>query len=466
MKNWLLASALCIAMQVQGTELNESHTLYRNVSLIDTATGEVTTNAFLWVAGDRLAYVGGDASSIPADIEIIDLNGMYVTPGFIDTHAHMSLGEVTFSFEDGNVLLQAGNRSEIAAWNGQQLLAHGVTSIRNPGGDTRANLAYKQAQLAGDIVGPRAFVAGAILSTDEFAGLTVQVNDEVAITQAIAYQASQGVDFIKLYTGLNAEQIEIAVGAASEWELPVIAHLESVSWQTGSELGIDHLVHAMPVSPDLLAEDDRADYLAQLRPGNFNWFEWFHHASLESNEVQRLIETLVTNGTSVDPTLIVFYNAFFGNTDAVTGHRELDRVHADLLSNWRDFFHFNLGWQDDDYAMAQAAWPKVLAFVQQLHEQGVLLTVGTDLGNPWVIPGVSYVQEMKLLVEAGIAPADVLKMATLNGAVATGFEHELGRLAPGFMADFVVFANNPAEDIDHIDTMQFVVQGGQRVFTR
>lgn len=451
-----------IAMFTVSFAATANDTLYVNATLIDPSQRTVTANSYLWVVNDKFAYVGTSRPTT-STTQIIDLQHRYVTPGFIDTHAHLSLGAVSFAIDNDNVSLHADHQQAIAIWNAEKLLAHGVTSIRNPGGDTRANIAYREAQQNGQIIGPRAFVAGHIIDTSQLSGLVDTVASDTSIQQAISYQASQGVDYIKLYTGLNEAQVTLAVTTAAAHQLPVIGHLEGLNWQRGAELGIQHFVHAMPIAPDLLDEPARTDYLASARPGTFAFFEWFAAANLASPKVTNMITTLERHQASVDPTLVVFYNAFYGDQEAVVANPELAHAHPDLVNNWRSFYHFNAGWSADDFAKAQATWPKVLQFVKQLYDANILLSVGTDLGNPWVIPGVSYHQELRLLEQAGIEPIDALRLATSNSAKVLGHADQLGQVKAGYLADFVVFSQNPAQDLEHLNSIDMVVQNGAPV---
>jgi len=437
--------------------------LYKNAQLVQPERHQVTPDSYLWVRDGRFQYVGTQHPQITPETQVVDLKGGYVTPGFIDTHAHIGLGVVSFTVTNDEVALHAENSQDIAQWNADKLLQSGVTSIRNPGGDTRANLAYRNAQRDGVVTGPRAFVAGAILNTAAFDGLAVAIDDETAIVNAVSYQAQQGVDYLKLYTGLSADQVKIAVREAREYNLPVIGHLESLSWHQGAALGINHLVHAMPISPDLLPDNAQKNYAAEARPGTFSFFEWYKAAELDHPKMNEMVGALQHHQTAVDPTLIVFYNAFFVNQAAVTEHERMADVHPTLIENWETFYHFNLGWSEQDFAQAQATWPKVLAFVKKLYDADVLLSVGTDLGNPWVIPGVSYYQELALLADAGIPLMDVLRLATVDGAEVLGQGHQLGKLEHGYLADFLVFEANPSEDLKHLDSLQWVVQNGNAV---
>jgi imidazolonepropionase-like amidohydrolase len=121
---------------------------------------------------------------------------------------------------------------------------------------------------------------------------------------------------------------------------------------------------------------------------------------------------------------------------------------------------FTASWKDEQYRQAQAQWPKALALTKLLFDRGVLLTVGTDTPTPWIIPGVSFHEELRLLADAGIPARDILRMATANGARALGREKEIGALKPGMRADLVVLRANPLADIGNTREIELVIQGG------
>ncbi len=108
----------------------------------------------------------------------------------------------------------------------------------------------------------------------------------------------------------------------------------------------------------------------------------------------------------------------------------------------------------------------MFAFSQQVirrfHERGVRLAVGTDVGMPWITPGVSFHRELELLVEAGIPESDVLRLATQNGAAALGQEDRFGTIASGLFADLVVLKDDPMEDIRNSRSIEAVFKEGRR----
>lgn len=442
---------------------NSSVKSFRNVNIIDVNQGTILKNSFLVLKGDKIDFVGQSLPANYAQIKTVDAHGQYVIPGLIDTHAHISLGEVTFKKIRGKLGISAHSSDELSAWNARELLRWGVTFIRNPGGSSEHNIRYKKQIADGILIGPDAKIAGEILNQGAFDGLVLDINRRMSLQTAIEQQKAAGIDIIKLYAGLTEQQVQDAIKIGHQLDMTVIGHLEEVSWTDAANWQIDGLVHAMPVSSKLLSAKAKAAYEKNSRPGAFAHFEWYEHADLDSPTMQALYRALRENQVHIDPTLIVFKNSFYGDTKAVTEHPQLEYVHPELVNNWRTFFTFNMGWQEQDFRRAQKAWPKVLGFVKRLHQEGVPLTIGSDLGNPWVIPGLSVHQEMQLFADAGIPNKDILRMATLNAAEHLNIADKHGSIEPGKIANLVFLERNPLNDISNTQSISQVFLSGEKV---
>ncbi len=122
---------------------------------------------------------------------------------------------------------------------------------------------------------------------------------------------------------------------------------------------------------------------------------------------------------------------------------------------------FTADWQPADYERAQKVWPQLLAYVKTIHDAGVRLTIGTDTPTPWIIPGESFHEEMKLLTEAGISILEVLRMATVNGTRALKIAAPDGTIAVGATADLVLLERNPLEKIEHTRSVAAVIRAGE-----
>jgi imidazolonepropionase-like amidohydrolase len=91
---------------------------------------------------------------------------------------------------------------------------------------------------------------------------------------------------------------------------------------------------------------------------------------------------------------------------------------------------------------------------------GVKIACGTDAP---AVPHGDNAKELVALVDRGLTPMQALGAATVTSAELIERDHELGRLAPGYLADIIAVPGNPAEDITVTQDVQFVMKGG-RIF--
>ena len=104
---------------------------------------------------------------------------------------------------------------------------------------------------------------------------------------------------------------------------------------------------------------------------------------------------------------------------------------------------------------------KRLEMVGMFHRLGVPLLAGTDMGLPWVYPGLSLHDELGWLVRAGLSPADALRTATLNPARYLDRAGDLGTVATGKLADLVLLDADPLRDIANTRRVRAVVLDGE-----
>ncbi|HEY0783111.1 MAG TPA: amidohydrolase family protein, partial [Thermoanaerobaculia bacterium] len=274
-------------------------------------------------------------------------------------------------------------------------------------------------------------------------------------------QVAAGVDAVKLYSALPPAAARAAIAEAHARGIPAIGHLGATTWSEAALAGIDGIEHGAPWTEDWLAPADRAVYRTAVREqgGMKARIVWLERLNVDGPEVAAAVSTLARRHVAVDPTLIAYATKFRGDDPRYIASPDLARVPARLLAEWRRGT-FVSDWSEDDFRRAHAAWPKLLRLVRLYHDHGVMLLAGSDLPNPWVVPGVSFHQELALLAEAGIPPRDVLRIATRNGAQALGLLAEAGTLEPGKRADLVVLTADPLQDIRNTRSIEAVMQGG------
>jgi imidazolonepropionase-like amidohydrolase len=350
-------------------------------------------------------------------VRFLNLTGKYIMPGLFDMHAHVA-GVLKDSYD------QAASEKMLG-----MLLDYGITTIRNPGGPTNESVSLREDILSGKIAGPEMFTAGRLLNTPELPVPFVekQVTTEEEVIEEVGRQATSGVDFIKLYVGLNPELLKVAIDEAHSQGIKVIGHLYLTSWTDAANLGMDFLTHGVPVSPLLLSEDKQRIFNL-TGGGPFDHYLWLDLVDLNSTEISNMIDSLVQNQIPVDPTLNVY--------EAILKQGSYDPQN-------------------------EQRWNKVLQLTKIMHERGVNILSGTDIPNFKLVPGKSLHHELELLAEAGIKPMDIVKIATKNGAKALSIINQTGTIEPDKQADILIMSANPIEDIENIGKIDAVISNSR-----
>jgi imidazolonepropionase-like amidohydrolase len=98
--------------------------------------------------------------------------------------------------------------------------------------------------------------------------------------------------------------------------------------------------------------------------------------------------------------------------------------------------------------------------LQRLQAAGVTVAMGTDAGNIGTLHGPSIHREMKMMVESGLTPLEVLRSATVGGARTMGLESQAGEVAAGRLADLVILDADPLADIGNLAKVHRTIKGG------
>jgi imidazolonepropionase-like amidohydrolase len=423
-----------------------------NARVVDGNGGPVLDNVTVVIEDGRIALVGPTAAvTLPADARHLDLTGQVVMPGLVDMHYHVTTGAMRYRRDAAGRLDSTYDR-HLAERLLRVALAHGITTIRDPGASPLdAAIALRDAVDSGLVLGPRLFTAGPIISDPALS--------PEQLRQEIGTQADAGVDFIKLYSGIGPVQLRLAVEEAHARRRPVIGHLQRTSWTEAALAGIDFLTHGGNWHEAYVLPARRSAYekLGGTMRARISWLEWL---DLQGPAVDSMILALREHRVSVDPTLVAYHTKFWWRDSIYQRDPDVALV-PELLENWRALGMHTKDWTAEEFDRAQAAWPKMLALVARMQRESVHLTTGSDVASPWVIPGVALHQELALLVSAGIAPVEVLRMATRNGAQALGLLGETGTVEPGKRADLVVLEADPLRDIRNSRRIRHVILGGR-----
>ena len=404
-------SGVSLSMKVQADK-PQSTIVLTGAKLITMtgADGGIVDDGVIVIKDNRIAEVGArDAISIPDGATVIDVTGKVITPGFIDAHAHgpQATGD----------LIPEQN------WSVQAHLAFGVTTIFDPSSSASTIFPASEYQRAGRLLAPRTFSTAEVVYGAKAPGFFADIQDLDDAREHIRRLKQQGAHAIKNYNQPRRIQRLWVVAACLEENIAVVAeggslfHMD-LSMLTDGNTGIEHNLPQSTLYEDVLQlfEQSKVGYTPTLG--------------------------VTYGGLGADP--------YWRMVDDVWKHPILSRhvpPHVLIPRNVRR----EKAPESDFYDGMSAATSKVLA------ERGVPVSIGAH-GQEW---GMAAHWEMWTFGKGGMSPLEVLKRATVDPARHLGFDRDLGTLEPGKLADLVVLAADPLDDIRNTDDITYVMLNGR-----
>jgi imidazolonepropionase-like amidohydrolase len=433
--------------------------IIRGATVIDGTGAPPRGPVDIVVEGDRIVQVSSvgypgvpisDRGRPQGATREIDAHGMYVLPGFVDTHVHT-----------GGVPKAPQAEYIYKLW-----LAHGVTTVRGvPFGGFEWSLEEKALSERNEIVAPRMFTyhrpgtgwEGGPVRDAETARAWVRWLADARIDGV-------GVDGVKL--GAEEPAVMAAlIDEARNHGLGTVAHLDQMgvvrmTALDAARLGmhmmthyyglmesmlVDRSIQAWPLDYNYNNEQDRFGNVAHL---------WYQSAEPGSPQWNDLIQEFLELDFAMDPTMTI-YEASRDLQRAMTAewHEEYTlpslwdyytpsrRAHGSYWFNWTSEHEYH--WKK--------FYQKWMRFLNDFKNAGGIVTVGTDSGFIYSTFGFEYVRELELLREAGFHPSEIFRAATMHGAMElfrpSGEPIDFGIVRPGLKADLVVVSENPLQNL-------------------
>jgi imidazolonepropionase-like amidohydrolase len=426
---------------------------------IITGTGApAIPDGVILIDGTRIIAVGRRSEiSVPANARQLDLRGKFVTPGLVDTNVHLIetvFPEFYIKYED--------QLQDVALESAQIALKYGVTTARDTWGPLDPLLAVRDRINQGKAVGARMLIAGNIV------GL--------------------GGPFSMYFMGSRSESVAPLVQKRINpmWESGVGPELLTMSPEKIREeirryldRGVDLVKFAAsahgPYSPEpLMFSLEQAKAIATET-----------HARglmLDSHSV-----TLASAKLSVDAGVDVLQHPeFLGSFASATDNDDPDgrQLAKDLMDEIKQKHIFCAVFTTSEKklqlmkehandpafeGLTPGRYRYRIEGVRAMVRAGVTLTLATDAGphdpedrarpaQPMI--GRVHFETMEDLVEAGLTPAEVLVIATRNGAEASQRLKDLGTIEIGKLADLVVVNEDPLENIANMRKIDLVIKEG------
>jgi imidazolonepropionase-like amidohydrolase len=367
-------------------------------SLLLDGKGQTLANTIIIIEGTKIARVGG---ATPSDAIGYDLTGLTVTPGWIDTHAHLK-----WHFSNGR--LAGKDEPPIQAMlhavdNAVLTLNAGFTTVQSPGSLEDKDL--RDAIVRGIIPGPR------LLTSLE--PLDEQSGPPEKLRELVRERKQQGADFIKLFASksireggaqtMTDEQLQAACGEAKSLGLRTIVHAHSADSAKAATLaGCTSIEHGAYVT------DDVFDLMAK-------------------------------HGTYYDPNIGLVLQNYLENKEKFLG-----------IGNYNE----------QGFAFMEKGEAIVLdTFKKALKHKDLKIIYGTDAVAG--AHGRNYEEFIVRVRGGGQDPMAALISATSLSAESLGLGNTTGSIAPGMEADIVAFDGNPLQDVTAARRAVFVMKAGK-----
>ncbi|MCW5806958.1 MAG: amidohydrolase family protein [Deltaproteobacteria bacterium] len=432
-----LAAACGSARQAPSQHAGADATAFVDVTVVPMTRDGALAHQTVIVRGGAIEAIGPAASTpVPAGARRIDGRGKWLAPGLADMHVH------TY---DPRAL--------------QLFVAHGVTTVRVMWGDA-ASIGVRDAIRADPSRrAPTIYTAGPIVDGNPpvWPG-SLGLDTAAQATEAVAAQVRAGYDFVKVYSRLPAELYEAIVAEAAARSLPVMGHVPNAVGLgralAAKQVTIEHLDgYTLEAQPDdAPVRKDPTDVKARLAA-------WKH---VDPARLADAIARTRDAGTWNCATLVVLDRLGTLDRPRDMTRPEWKLVSKASLAQWspaNDFRFTSWTPEDFDTARGSAAWGRAL--VKQLHDAGAGLVAGTDVGNPWLVPGLSLHEELALFAKAGLTPEQALRTATANPARVFHADGKFGVVAAGARADLILLDGDPLADIANTEKLAGVMLRGR-----
>lgn len=394
----------------------------KNARLIDGTGSKPIERAVVAIENETILYAGHAEDWVPPEgktFHELDLTGRTILPGLIDCHVHIAAE----SLPDSTMAGPWGWSTLIMLKHAQNTLSAGVTTIRDVGGRHHLEFSLRKAVEAGMFVAPRMSLAGKLLSitttgTEWYDGMYREADGVDEVRKATREQLKAGADLIKV----------LATGAVlSPGEKPGAATFEMEEIRAA-------VVEAAKVGKIVAAH---AHGIEGIRNAVEAGAKTIEHGTYLREDV-RIMERMAKEEIFLVPTLKAGYDVIYGDRPGIP--------------DWI----MEKSKETQEHAMAS---------IRKAYQMGVPIAMGTDAATPYNFHGENAM-ELYYMSQAGIATMDCIVASTKNAARALGWDSKLGTLTAGKLADLIVVAKNPLDDLRSLadrKNIEYVMQGGKFV---
>lgn len=440
---YLLTSDLNLSAQ------DQFDIIITDIELIDGTGAEIQSNVNIYIKDGIIKDIlKNQLPNVTAE-NLIDGTGKYVIPGLFDAHFHF----LKYRDRDMDLYKEQG-----------KLLTHfGITSILVTNGIIEDLQEFQKLIRTNKATSPRIFYTSRISTIpDSHPAKGEDVNlfkdrlninyvkDTSDIKRIVKEAKEEGAVAVKLVIEdgptppmterIPEEFIEKFSYEADKLNIPVFAHIsDMIEVEMAVDNGVSALIHGALVN---WQKDE--EVIKEMAEKNISWVftnmigkallfyplnpEWLEKEDYKVFDKKYMESLKDPEGTKAEMARMIFSQL----------------LQTDSIPEFETFLKQTLGNS------------------KKILDQGVNIVTGTDTGgpSPYILPGISFHEEMEMLQITGLDPLDIIKISTLNAAKMIGKSESLGSIEKGKVADLVLLNKNPLDDIVNTLSIFKVIKDG------
>lgn len=428
----LLAATLGIAPATLADTL-----LIENVTLIDGTGRPSVAGASVLVDGDRISRIARGSIDAPRGTKRIDGSGKFLMPGLMDMHVHLR-GSVELTPEG---LFEVTTDRTTGVRMLHSYLYSGVTSIYDAGNVPDYILGLRADERSGALVSPRIFATGAIVTYPGSHGGNewgTLVDDWPEAKAALDAHIEREPDVLKL------TYEERGWGAREMIPILPLDLMQNII-QYYNERGIRTTVHTS------------SEYRA--RQAIYAGIDTLAHPIIQGPVTVDFAKLMGAKKIPMVTTLTIGEN--YSRLAEHPEHLDQPLYQATVPAEEIEMLKTERRQEYQDRKWTW--WMKIMTTIaqenlQMINDAGGVLVAGTDQSS-----GPALHRELELMADAGIPASEIIRIATLNGAIFLGKERDMGSIEEGKIADMVLLGADPTVDINNAKEILEVIKGGQRI---
>ena len=421
------------------TQAQQSKILLKNLRLIDGTNGMPQENTDILIEGQRIAAIGKNLKSARA--RVIDLQGKTVMPAMISAHVHV--GVISGNAQSGTFFTRENVLAQL-----KKYLDYGISTVQTLGTDRPVlyENGFRDSLMKGLLPGARLFSGGYGFNVPDSS-----VRKESFMGNLYRpLSADEVPGMMKELNGINPSMVKIWVDGTPQTKMKPAIYQKIIQEAHRYQRRVAAHVY----------------YLSDARQLISSGIDVFGHSIRDSLVDDALIAQMKARKIPYIPTLALdkFAHAYMSKPNWLEDpffKAALEPGVYEMISS--------TAYQNEQKASAvavrsAAAFKVALQNVKKLHDAGVLVALGTDSGAfPIRAQGFAEHLELELLVEAGLSPQDVIRIATLNAARVLQIDKDYGSIEKGKIADLLILNANPLENIQNTRKISAVYKAGQEI---